>query len=185
MLLFLLCVPIKSVFANPVFGCINPADGSISNISLSLPSCPAGEPLIVWNGTVDSLPPATGATQFVFKGITTTKVSGGEGVGRYSQLCAEEVSPDSRFCTTKEVLQSNNPFPSPLAEPIWIHPIFMPTGVAAFMDYSGYDLGGTMSCLGWDSDQPSTRGLSLRNQGAVTSMPCNLIQSISCCGPAN
>ena len=173
----------KPVFADTIYACkLNDPGfpGGLYFVGTTVPTCNAGDEVISWN----QMGPAQ--KQFVFRGITTTKADGDKGAGRFSQLCAEEVSPDSRFCNTKEVLQSINPFPItiPVGEAIWVHPVLMPTGVVPFLDYSGYELGGTMSCSGWDTASQNQRGLSLRDQGSVTSMPCNLTQSIACCGPA-
>jgi len=110
----------KPVFADIIHACKiideTQFNGVLYRVGFTVPTCAPKHEVISWNQT------GPGATQFVLKGITNTKATGDEGMGRFSQLCAEEVDPNSRFCTSKEVLQSINPFPSPLAEPIWVHP---------------------------------------------------------------
>jgi len=120
-------------------------------------------------------PGGQSATQFVLKGITNTKATGDEGMGRFSQLCAEEVDPNSRFCPSKEVLQSINPFPSPLAEPIWVHPESPLDG--------DYTMGSSASCNGW-SLATNNAGYVLKLQGISDGLACATPRPAACCGPA-
>jgi len=179
MLLLFFLVPTKAIFADTIYACKITDEtqfkGLLYLVGNTIPTCNPGHEVISWNQA------GPGVIQFVYLGATTSKAKGDEGMGRFSQLCAEEVSPDSRLCTTKEVFQSINPFPTSLVEPIWVHPITVPGPLA---DYSGLPIGAiSLSCSGWGSTDGV--GFSLTGQGAADALPCVQLHQIACCGPAN
>lgn len=135
--------------------------------------------------------------KFQFVGQTSTAVLGDAGAGKFSELCATEVSPDSRFCTSKEVLQTANPFPTllPFSDQMWVHPyivgmypISTPNGAdGIIIDYSGVtakigDPGNEgLSCRGWTSTGFS--GLLIADHGQFLRSGCNVLKRVACCGP--
>jgi len=128
--------------------------------------------------------PSSGNAQFVFVGVTTTKALGNEGMGRFSQLCFDEVSPESRFCNTKEVFESINPFPIPLVGQAWVHPTVIGISGSSIIGYSGAALPqGESSCGGWSSG--AGFGMALRGRGEISRGSCpSTLNQIACCGPA-
>ncbi len=177
-----LLFPTKLVFADTIYACkiADPGfPGGLYFVGTTVPTCQPGDEVISWNqmGSIQK--------QFVFKGFSSTKATGQEGIGRFNQLCAEEVSSTSRLCNTKEVFESVNPFPAPLAEPIWIHPTIVTTTSGS--DYSGVtEVNGITiqqkTCSGWSS--LGGTGLVFQLQGNVDKLPCDIARPVACCGPA-
>jgi hypothetical protein len=109
-----------------------------------------------------------------------------------NQLCATEVDPNSRMCTSKEVMLTVNPPVAPVATRAWLHPVFQPFGKNAnysndlFLDYSGAQgEPGRLSCSGWLDSHNTSNGLSVETtSGSISAAPCGFTNAVACCAPA-
>ena len=128
----------------------------------------------------DGSPPSSNGAQFVFVGVTsqTPSVQGNVGIGKLNNKCHLEF-PGSRICNTKEVIQSINPFPSPLpAGEYWLHHYLIGTN----NDFSGLFIGNSdLSCRGWEL--ANGNGFFLFEQGKIKFGGCAIARQVACCGP--
>jgi hypothetical protein len=116
---------------------------------------------------------------FQFVGVTSTLALGTEGMGRFAQMCNADF-PGSRFCNSKEIIESINPIPQPLSGEAWVHPSsLLVMGNVAF-DYSGVPHNPSkLSCSGWTGGD--SRGLSIYNQGNFRTSSCTESRRVACC----
>lgn len=135
--------------------------------------------------------PANPAPPYVFVGVTEQLLNGGQGYWTYLQACRDEF-PGSRWCTSKEVIETTNIPPSPTvldSDPelgdwgAWMQPVF----IAVDTDITGLTQPGGMTCKAWSSESGGNYGLHLMLDSAVSTYGrigkrlCIAVQHVACC----
>jgi hypothetical protein len=130
---------------------------------------------VVGSVEVTNLPAASAPARFQLVGFTNETFDGATGVLGFTLACQQEF-PNSRFCTTEEVMSTVS-VPVGLVGDAWVRPIFISVGV----DASGAS--GTIACNGWT--QPSSRGMTVTPEGGFPSGGdnCDVARPIACCAP--
>ena len=149
------------------------------------------EPLAV-DVTNDPLPvevtnpsPASPTARFQLVGFTSASNFGNEGVLGFTLNCQAEF-PDSRMCTSQEVMETVT-VPGSLTGSAWVRPVFVPLGTGAVIiaarDISGVVVGSgiDLACDGWRSRSLSQRGLAVSATGSFASSACDQAFGVACC----
>ena len=147
-------------------------------------------------------------TEYRVVGESTATVDGGSGQDGMSAACQSDYGPQSRMCTTLEVIRSPEITGLPAGSTgAWVQPIitsqgvvYDPTPIAAFTAWV-HDAGGittrvrdafpsnaidraTISCSGWFLGNDSFNGAAYdRSEGRLTIRSCGQPQPVLCCAP--
>jgi hypothetical protein len=132
---------------------------------------------------------AGGKLPYVFVGYTSSKVNGGAGIIGMTTLCQNEFGTDSRWCTSKEFMNSvdfSNFTPPTDVSLAWIRPVFVGYSENIALDASGVSgTGRTLTCNGWRNVSSPSAGLGvLPETGGFMIDNCFNEYPVTCCAPS-
>lgn len=122
--------------------------------------------------------------QFELIGFSSQGSSGNGGVVFFTANRCQIDFPDSRMCTSEEVMNSTMP-PIPSGGSVfdlhWVRPSFVPgSGAANRLDASGVEgTASALTCAGWSNINGT--GLAVNKLGRFSLQPCTTAKAIACC----
>jgi hypothetical protein len=133
---------------------------------------------------------AAAAMQFV--GLAESQfgpIKGSAGFIGNTKFCQREFGPDSRMCTSEEIMKTVDP-PTFVGSG-WVQPTFVPGTSGDVLDISGLStgaLGGNLSCNGWSTDRVGTLGLVVgalpgHLEAGFSLADCRELLNVACCAP--
>jgi len=129
--------------------------------------------------------PGDDAPVMQLAGFTSEVLLGSSGALNFTRACGAEY-PESRLCTSEEVMNSVDP-PTLATAWAWVRPSFSPLATG-FADPIGVDASGVtgetvqLSCDGWKETTPFT-GLATDDTGAFGLQDCAGELPVACCSP--
>lgn len=131
------------------------------------------------------------AQRYVFVGFSDEILQGTAGLVALYAACQSKFGPDSRMCTSQEVLNSTTL--SPQTGEAWVHPVFTLTGTGDGSNLAsdvsgigaslspGFPASEGLTCRGWSTSANNTRGLTVNGALSFARETCDGSRSVTCC----